>query len=168
MNNRGMAQRLLGAVCTAAFLITGAQAQLSGAIYTSTADGSVPNANLFESKDAVYLNGGPQNMNSSGLPPGEYYFQVTDPSGSELLSTDDVRNRRVLVALNGGGQGVVSGPLPDPSDPGTYPGHVAGSQNQTNGSTPVQLMPYADTPNNGGEYKVWLTRVEDYDENVGT
>ena len=168
MNNRGMAQRLLGAVCTAAFLITGAQAQISGAIYTSEADGSIPNANIYPSKDAVYLNGGPQNLNSAGLPPGDYYFQVTDPSGVTLLSTDDIRNRRVLVALNGNNKGVVSGPLPDPNDPLTYPGHAAGILNLANGSTPVQLMPYADTPNNGGEYKVWLTPVDAYSPGSGT
>jgi hypothetical protein len=30
--------------------------------------------------------------------------------------------------------------------------------NAANGSTPVQLMPFNDTPNNGGEYKAWLIR----------
>jgi hypothetical protein len=163
-----MAQRLLGAVCTAAFLITGAHAQISGAIYTSKADGSIPNANIYPSKDAVYLNGGPQNENSAGLPPGHYYFQVTDPSGVTLLSTDDIRNRRVLVALNSNGKGVVSGPLADPNDPLTYPGHAPGTFNPANGSTPVQLMDYDDTPNNGGEYKVWLTPVDAYSPGSGT
>ena len=168
MKYRGMAQRLLGAVCTAAFLITGAQAQLSGAIYTTLPDGQTVNANLFPDKVSVYLNGGPQNQNSSGLPPGEYFFQVTDPSGQDLLSTDDIRNRRLLVALNTGGEGVISGSLPDPTDPGTYPGHLDGLTNLLNGSTPVQLMPYLDTTNNGGEYKVWLTPVDKYTPGSGT
>jgi len=30
------------------------------------------------------------------------------------------------------------------------------------GSLPVQLMPYNDTPNNGGEYKAWVTPVDNF------
>ena len=30
------------------------------------------------------------------------------------------------------------------------------------GATTVQLMPYADTPNNGGVYKVWVTEFGDF------
>jgi hypothetical protein len=30
------------------------------------------------------------------------------------------------------------------------------------GALTVQLMPYNDTPNNGGEYKVWVTMADDY------
>ena len=30
------------------------------------------------------------------------------------------------------------------------------------GAVTVQLMPYLDTPNNGGVYKVWVTTIEDY------
>src|SRR6478672_8298380 len=63
---------------------------ISGAIYTSLNDGTAVNANLFPSIDAVYLNGGPQNANGNGLPNGNYYYQVTDPSGHTLLSTDPV------------------------------------------------------------------------------
>ncbi len=159
-----MARRLIGVACTAAFLITGAQAQFAGAIYTTLPDGQVVNANLFPDKDSVHLNGGPQGMNSAGLPPGEYYFQVTDPSGAVLLSTDDIRNRRLLVAVNGGGAGVVSGSLPDSG----FLGHANGTFNGANGSTPVQLMPFDDTPNNGGEYKVWLTPVDKYTPGSGT
>jgi hypothetical protein len=29
-------------------------------------------------------------------------------------------------------------------------------------ATTIQLMPYADTPNNGNEYKAWITYVEDF------
>ena len=31
-----------------------------------------------------------------------------------------------------------------------------------NGGFPVLLMPYADTPNEGGEYKVWVTPLADF------
>lgn len=134
-----------------------AEAMISGAIYTSLESGTSVNANLYEAKEDVYLNGGPQNANAAGLPfnspAGEvYYYQVTNPSGSVLLSTDAAECRQVLVAPSAvSGKGVISGPA------GSCP-HAAGSYNAANGSTPVQLVPYGDTPNNGGEYKVWLIR----------
>ena len=139
-----------------------ASAQLSGAIYTSLGNGETVNQNTYQAKEDVYLNGGPQNQNSAGLPDGEYFYQVTDPSGVDLLSTDDIRNRRLQVV-----NGVVFGSKADPVDPLTYPGHLDGSINPANGSKPVQLMPYLDTTNAGGEYKVWLTPVADYNPGSG-
>lgn len=35
------------------------------------------------------------------------------------------------------------------------------------GGITVQLCPYEDTPNPGGVYKVWVTRVEDYSPGKG-
>ena len=117
-----------------------------GSINTSTIDGTVVNQNLFDSKDDVYLNGGPQNQNATGLPDGIYYFRVTDPSGATLLSTDNAMCRQLTVA-NGKVAGA-TGPCPHPN----------GNFNPGTGTTPVKLMPFNDTPNNGGEYKVWLIR----------
>jgi hypothetical protein len=128
------------------FLNKTAAANFSGAIYTSTSDGTTTNQNIYDSKADVYLNGGPQNMNANGLPDGTYYFQVTDPSGSVLLSTDPARCRQLSVV--GGKVAGATGPCP----------HQNGVPNSANGSTPVQLAPFNDTPNNGGEYKVWLIR----------
>ena len=39
--------------------------------------------------------------------------------------------------------------------------HLTGLD-QDHGATTVQLMPYLDTPNNGGDYKVMVTEVSDY------
>ena len=70
------------------FLLTGilsVAAAPRGAIFTTTVDGSAVNANLYESKCSVYLDGGPgpnAPAGAAGLPDGEYYFQVTDPSGN--------------------------------------------------------------------------------------
>src|SRR5690349_19365366 len=84
----------------------------TGAIFTTTANGSRVNANQYFSKCEVYLDGGPgpnAPAGAAGLPDGEYYFQVTDPSGKHLLSTDVVTNRRfqvsggVIVAYTGFG-----------------------------------------------------------------
>lgn len=118
-----------------------------GAIFTTTSGGATVNGNVYEDKADVYLNGGPQNLNANGLPDGRYYFQVTNPSGSVLLSSDDASCRQLEVV-----GGVVAGP----SAAAGSCAHAAGSYNPNNGSTTVQLTPYDDTPNPGGEYKVWL------------
>ncbi len=123
----------------------------SGAIFTTLSDGSEVNFNQYPSKEAVYLDGGPgpgAPQTAAGLDDGVYVFQVTDPSGKTLLSTDAAKHRRFTVT-----DGVISGVAP-----GT---HVTGLDVDHNATT-VQLMPYKDTPNRGGVYKVWATRVEDF------
>jgi hypothetical protein len=127
-----------------------AAAQVSGAIWTSLADGGEVNANIYNAKEDVYLNGGPgmgAGSNSPGLPDGIWVFMVTDPSGQTLLSQDAAECRQVEVT--GGVFSGAVGPCPH-----TEGGAIVG--------VPVQLMPYADTPNNGGEYKVWLTPLDEY------
>lgn len=117
----------------------------TGAIFTSCADGCIVDQNIYPDKESVYLNGGPQNENGPGLNPGVYYFQVTDPSGTVLLSTDDAVCRQLIVDETGHVAGAT----------GVTP-HANGIYNPANFNTPVQMIPFADTPNNGGEYKVWL------------
>lgn len=131
---------------------TSASQPLSGAIWTTTADGSVVNANIYASKEDVYLNGGPQGCcTCGGLPDDNYYFQVTDPAGQVLLSTDDVTERAFQVT-----GGVIT----------LYQGtHVTATGKCS--STTIQLMPYDDTPNPGGEYKAWVTPISQYDPTAG-
>ncbi|HYX68384.1 MAG TPA: hypothetical protein VE825_04575 [Terriglobales bacterium] len=136
-----------------------AAAQVNGAIFTTTSDGTTVNGNLYAAKTDVYLNGGPQNAKDPGLvPDGLYYFQVTDPSGAVLLSTDDITCRQVVV-LGGRIVGVPAGAPPATCTTGF---HALGTPDASNGQTPVQLAPFNDTPNSGGEYKAWLTPVADY------
>ena len=125
----------------------------SGAIFTTVADGSEVNFNRYPSKDAVYLDGGPgpgAPQGAAGLDDGLYYFQVTDPSGKTLLSQDPVECRQFSVT--GGVITAVTGPCP----------HATGFDMEHDAVT-VQLMPYADTPNRGGEYKVWVTFANEPD-----
>ena len=119
----------------------------NGSIYTTTFDGQSVNENQYSSKDAVYLNGGPQNQTANGLPDGTYYFQVTDPSGHTLLSTDPAECRQLIV---------FNGRVAAAAGPGCQ--HPTGIPNASNGSTPVKLAPFDDTPNSGSQYKVWLIR----------
>ena len=123
----------------------------SGAIFTTVADGTEVNFNQYPSKEAVYLDGGPgpgAPQTAAGLDDGVYVFQVTDPSGKTLLSTDTAANRRFTVT-----NGVISS-----GAPGT---HLTG-HDVDHDATTVQLMPYKDSPNNGGVYKVWVVREEDF------
>src|SRR3954467_14985236 len=126
----------------------------SGAIFTTLPDGSEVNFNHYASKDLVYLDGGPgpgAPQTAAGLDDGTYVFQVTDPSGKVLLSTDNARCRQFTVA-----NGIITGVAPSGACK-----HVTGVD-VDHGAVTVQLMPYNDTPNPGGVYKVWATPLADY------
>jgi hypothetical protein len=129
---------------------------INGAIYTSLAGGETVNANNYPSKELVYLNGGPttSQCNAGSLDDGDYYFQVTNPSGSVLLSSDVIDERKFTVT-----DGVIS----------DYLGatHHTAANTTPCGGISIRLMPYDNTPNNGGVYKVWITRVTDYHEQGG-
>jgi hypothetical protein len=115
------------------------------AIYTTDKTGTTVNQNIYALSTDVYLSGGPQNSNASGLADGKYYFQVTDPSGNTLLSTDIALCRQLLVS---GGR--VAGATGPPCK------HTNGVLNAANGTLPVQLFPFNPTPNAGNEFKAWL------------
>src|SRR5215469_15334869 len=174
-------------VCLLALTAPVMAQQVPGAIYTTTSTGTTVNANLYDAKTSVYLNGGPQGKNNPGLSDGPYYFQVTDPSGAVLLSADDISCREVVVS---GGRiiGVPSGAPPSNCTSSTPAGgfHPVAIFNPANGDLPVQLCPttpssrsdnlaagtnfdasnWCDTtPNSGGEYKVWLTPISNYSPN---
>ena len=109
-----------------------------GAIFTTDSSGTVVNGNIYESKEDVYLNGGPHKPGAAGLPDGTYYYLITDPGCKEQLagpSADDPYN------TTGKTIEVVDGEFTDL----------------------MQLAPFADTPNEGGEYKVHVTSIEHYD-----
>jgi len=125
----------------------------TGAIFTTLSDGSEVNLNLFPSKDAVYLDGGPgigAPATAAGLDDGTYVFQVTDPPGKTLLA-DPAKCRQFTVS-----GGLITGVVP-----------AGGCQHLTgtdidHGAVTVQLFPFNDTPNPGGVYKVWVTKVADF------
>jgi hypothetical protein len=125
-----------------------------GAIFTTLPDGSEVNFNIYEDKEDVYLDGGPgpgAPQDAAGLPDGTYVFQVTEPAGKELLSTDLARCRQFTVSA-----GVINSVVDTDCE------HATGNDVDHPPAKTVQLMPYNDTPNPGGEYKVWVTRVEDF------
>src|SRR5207248_247363 len=119
------------------------------------ADGTVVNFNVKPptSCDAIYITGGAQNTSAAGISPdGTYYFQVTDPSGNSVLSTDDVSVRTINVGKVTGTDGRITGYTGSNSD------HSVGSTfNPANKETTVRLWPLSQTPNNGGVYKAWIS-----------
>jgi hypothetical protein len=124
-------------------------AQLSGAIFTTDNTGTQVNGNIYSLNTDVYLDGGPQGnakCSAAGLPNGNYYFQVTDPSGAVPLSSDDVSNR--LVTVSGGLITAYGGT------------HKVGLGKC--GNISVALAPFNPTPNNGGEYKVWMAPADGF------
>ena len=152
-------KKFMCGVAVAAFvalsLATLAASAPTGAIFTTVADGTEVNYNIYAAKEDVYLDGGPgpgAPQKAAGLDDATYVFQVTDPSGKKLLSTDAAGCRLFTVA----GGIIVS---TSPSTPSCA--HVTGVD-VDHGATTVQLMPYDDTPNPGGEYKVWATKLSDY------
>lgn len=148
------------AACTSPSNVTEQNAQISGAIFTTTADGSRVNANIYTAKEDVYLDGGPgpnAPAKAAGLPEGDYYFQVTNPNGRILLSSDDISCRSFHVNDAGVIDLVYRGDSDCVHQTGIDQDHAA------DGAITIQLMPYADTPNPGGVYKVWVTPVGDYD-----
>jgi hypothetical protein len=126
----------------------------SGAIFTTVVDGTRVNVNQYPAKTDVYLDGGPgpgAPATAAGLDDGTYVFQVTDPSGKSLLSQDPARCRQFTVS-----GGIITGVVA-----------AGGCEHSTgvdvdHGAVTVQLMPYADTTNPGGEYKAWATKVADF------
>jgi hypothetical protein len=131
--------------------------QVTGAIFTTLPDGSEVNFNIYASKNDVYLDGGPgpgAPQTAAGLPDGVYVFMVTDPSGKNLLSQDIAACRRFTVSA-----GIITGLVT--ANPTCSAPHLTGVD-VDHGAVTVQLMPYADTPNNGGEYKAWATPVVNF------
>jgi len=159
MSKQTCIARFAKAICLPALLFaasSNAAPPLPGAIFTTDSEGVIVNGNTkYGSKcgaTGVWLDGGPgpnAPQTAAGLPDGDYYFQVTDPSGKKLLSTDPVIDRCVTVK-----NGIITGNCPS----GT---HNENPSADAGGGNVIELCPFDDTPNNGGVYKAWITPVGD-------
>jgi hypothetical protein len=154
MRKANVCLMVTGSVCLLLAASVAAHAP-SGAIFTTLPNGSEVNFNIYETKEDVYLDGGPgigAPQTAAGLDEGIYVFQVTDPSGRVLLSTDEARCRQFAVDESGIIIGVVAAGGCE---------HLTGVDID-HGATTVQLMPFENTPNPGGEYKAWVVEVGDF------
>lgn len=153
-----LAARALTALALVSSCVAAFAGPLPGAIFTTRSDGSQVNGNIFSAKcdgQGVYLDGGPginAPADAAGLPDGDYFYQVTDPSGKTLLSTDLQRYRRFTV---------VGGRIASRVAPAAAGDHDTGLD-VDHGAVTIELCPFLDTPNNGGEYKVWVTPVANF------
>ena len=103
---------------------------LPNAIWTTEQSGKTVDKNLYEAKWDVFLNGGPKKLDNIEESYA-VYIKVTNPSGSETLGSS-----QGLVEI-GSGANLVS--------------------LWENLVTPIGTKGYNDTPNPGGEYKVWVS-----------
>jgi len=127
-----------------------ALANVKGAIFTTDSTCQVVNGNTqYETKLDVYLDGGPQHHEgAAGLTDGPYYVQVTSPSGEVLLGSSTLKSPPATVQVNGGEFVQCYQLWAILQDPNGSPG-------------------YANTPNPGGVYKVWVTPVGEFKPGQG-
>ncbi len=126
-----------------------------GAVYTSNFDGTIVNANVdYDAKTDVYLTGGPCNGDGQ-LADGDYYYEVTSPSG-DLLSSDSIGNRTFTVT-----DGFITS-----IGGSTHVTHELGCAEDVTGIT-VQLYPFDDTDNPGGEYKLTIAEAASVEDCAG-
>src|SRR3972149_1125843 len=116
---------------------------VTGAIWTTDSGGAVVNENThYASKQDVYLNGGPTG-NGPGLPAGDYYIRVTDPSGQTVLGRSHPDTIHV-------------------GEDGHFPYNVQLWGFLYSASSGFASHGYDDSPNNGDEYKVWASQDADF------
>jgi len=164
MDVSNIAKKLMRLALLALMLCTPAGAAIAapvtGAIFTTDQNSTFVNGNVYDTATDVYLNGGPRPnapCTAAGLPNGDYYFQVTDPSGKVLLSYDFVDGaNHPIVDISQRKVNVTGGLMK------SYSGTRYTGTGKCPGAITVELFPYLRTPNPGGEYKVWMTPVGDY------
>jgi hypothetical protein len=144
-------RRILMMTASVAFLLCGlgqltkvSAAPVTGAIFTTNVNCTGTDLNIYDSKAAVYVDGGPAHPGAAGLPNGLYYVQVTTPGGTLLGTTVGTTNETPVSVVNGDFQACyqLSAILRKGSDAGPFP---------------VAPDGYDDTTNPGGEYKVWIS-----------
>jgi hypothetical protein len=119
---------------------------LPGAIFTTDSTCTDVNQNIYDNKTDVYIDGGPAHPGAAGLPDGSYCVQVTDPSGQTVLGKSDP------------GAVTVSG--------GEFVQCYQLTSILKTGSSGFSTPGYDDTPNPGGEYKVWVSTDCNFDNNT--
>jgi len=119
--------------------VASAAAPMAGAVWTTDVNGNPINQNIYQYKIDVYLNGGPKSSGAPGLPDGWYYVKVTAPNGVLLGTSVGSPTPKPVQVVNG--RFVQIYMLYDI----VY--WVPG----------LGWKGYNDTPNNGNEYKVWVS-----------
>jgi hypothetical protein len=123
---------------------------VSGAIFTTDSSCTQVNGNIYDNKGDVYIDGGPKKPGAAGLPDGYYYVQVTDPSGMTVLGTS-------VGSAN---------PTPVHVTNGDFDQCYQLCAILTcTANCAADACGYGNTPNPGGEYKVWVSNRPDFANN---
>ena len=117
---------------------------LPGAVFTTDSTCSGVDLNIYGSKDAVYITGGPAHPGAAGLPDGSYCVQVTSPDGT-------------VLGVSAPGAVTVSG--------GEFVSCYRLSAILNTATSGFTVPGYDDTNNPGGEYKVWVSTDCDFTNN---
>jgi hypothetical protein len=103
----------------------------NGSIKTTDSSGNVVNENVhYASKTAVYFNG-------DNLDAGDYWAQVTSPEG-------DILGKTLTASVHVSSNGLIS--------------NIQLWSILYRASSSYTLKGYDNTPNNGGEYKLWISQ----------
>lgn len=132
---------------------------LPGAIFTTNSGCTGVDLNIYTNKSDVYLNGGPAKPGAASLPDGSYYVQVTDPSGACVLGTS--------VGLAGAAATpfVVTNGVANCIQLCTVLANASLDPTCAGGGVTDSGCGYNDTPNPGGEYKVWVSNESSFTNN---
>ncbi len=133
--NRIQIVRAIVVGCALLVASTSAMA-FSGAVYTTKEGCTRVNHNIYDSKADVYLSGGP-GPGTGDIESGNYYVQVTTPDGTVLGKTND----------------------PVPVTSGNCTRLIEILYTASSGHT---VKGYDNTTNPGGEYKMWVSNVPDF------
>ncbi len=114
------------------------------------------NCNIYTAKQHVWLNAGPA-ATSTGFGDGEYFFVVLEPGGG--VNDDDSGNLSDEMGVPGGDAYTnrvftISGGVATYSGSHTVTGNASASAK-------IRLVPYDDTSNPGGEYRIAICRLGD-------
>lgn len=145
-----MLGRLTLALATFVSIALPASAQTPGSAFVVNRFSEHADGNAFVRKDGAFLAGGRGlGCAGAGLADGVYCFEVTDPAGTVLLTTDPITERCVRVKFGQVTEYLGTLRISSPKGPCE--------------STIVRLVPFDTTPYPTNEYRVWFTRIEDYD-----
>lgn len=93
-----------------AVLPTLAAPPVKGAIFTTDSTCATVNGNIYDSKNDVYLDGGPAHPGAAGLPNGSFYVRITQPNGKELGTSVGSSNDQPIHVTNGNSINAISWP----------------------------------------------------------
>jgi cysteine-rich repeat protein len=126
-----------------------------GAPITTTVDGARVVDNTHAARSDVYLAASPDD-HAAMTSADDYYFAVTDPGGTHILSSDDASCRKIRIS----GDGVI---VEVYRAPGCEHARGVDHDHSKFAAITVQLMPFDVTPDPSGEYSVWIIPEADYD-----